>query len=94
LVIAKKLFAFIPFWLCLCPAVAMAQAPAAPPIVPPFESTNNHLFVQVRVNDSAPLWFMFDSELRKRLTQEGTRRLTLRRGDQLLSVRLSLKRRI
>lgn len=37
----------------------LAQAPA--PSVVPFEITNNHLFVQVRVNDSAPLWFIFDT---------------------------------
>lgn len=27
----------------------------------PFELTNNHIYVQVRINDSPPVWFIFDT---------------------------------
>lgn len=57
--ILKQVIKVLIIWLCL--VAAFAQERAAQPGVLPFELSNNHLFVQVRVNESKPLWLIFDT---------------------------------
>ena len=50
--------------LALCLALAAFSQPAVTQSVerlPVFISSDNHVFVQVRINQSAPLWFVLDS---------------------------------
>lgn len=42
--------------------VRAAQKPAEPgPVVIPFELVTRHILIRVRINNSAPLWFIFDT---------------------------------
>lgn len=63
--IRRRLITLVLFLVCgaagASPRIVPAAQKAADPVVIPFELVTRHILIRVRINNSDPLWFIFDT---------------------------------
>jgi len=61
----RRLITLVLALVCFCTPASAQSAPApqksAEPIVIPFELVTRHIMIRVKINNSGPLWFIFDT---------------------------------
>jgi len=65
MIIRKRLITLVLFLVCgaagASPRIVPAAQKAADPVVIPFELVTRHILIRVKINNSGPLWFIFDT---------------------------------